>query len=165
MLEIINGAKQYGKIPLLQDVNLKFNDGKMYALVGPSGIGKSTILNALAKLEAFSSGTVRVDGRDLEEITVLKYFRDYLGYLFQNYALIEEDTVRSNLCLAQRYSRAELQVALSKFGLSASYLSQPTMHMLPSKPMKRLMLVNFIMAGVTGLWGNKMSTQTGQTSY
>lgn len=124
MLEIINGAKQYGKIPLLQNVNLKFNDGKMYALVGPSGIGKSTILNALAKLEAFSSGTVRVDGKDLEEITVLKYFRDYLGYLFQNYALIEEDTVQSNLCLAQRYSRAELRDALVKFGLSASYLSR-----------------------------------------
>ncbi|QBO37460.1 ATP-binding cassette domain-containing protein [Periweissella cryptocerci] len=125
MLQIINGTKQYGNTPaLLQNVNLKFEPGKMYALIGPSGIGKSTILNSLAKLDELTSGQIMVDDTDLYGMSVITYFREYLGYLFQNYALIEEDTVQQNLRLVRRYPVIELQTALEKFGLSASYLKR-----------------------------------------
>ncbi|WP_134992282.1 ATP-binding cassette domain-containing protein, partial [Oenococcus oeni] len=81
----------------MTNVNCNFHSGNLYALTGPSGIGKSTILDCLAKLNYFTSGDIWVDDINLDDIKPLGYFRNYLGYLFQNYALIEEDSVQRNL--------------------------------------------------------------------
>lgn len=125
MIRIENGEKEYAEgVPLLSNLNLTFYPGKVYALVGPSGIGKSTILDCLAKLNFLTDGRIWIDDSDLDTIKPLDYFRNYLGYLFQNYALIEEDSVKKNLNIGHHFDTDDLIRALENFSLDKSYLTR-----------------------------------------
>ncbi|OIL70814.1 ATP-binding cassette domain-containing protein, partial [Oenococcus oeni] len=84
----------------------------------------STILDCLAKLNYFTSGDIWVDDINLDDIKPLGYFRNYLGYLFQNYALIEEDSVQRNLNISRRFPKQDLVSALDHFSLDESYLKR-----------------------------------------
>ena len=99
MIAIKKLSKYFGKRVIFDDLNLSFDKGKIYALIGESGSGKTTLLNILAKLETYDSGSVTYDGTDLKEIKSQVYYRDYLGYLFQNFGLIENDSISYNLDL------------------------------------------------------------------
>ena len=97
MMEVKQLSKSYGKKEIYRGLNLVFENNHSYALIGPSGSGKTTLLNSLARLEKPDKGQVLIDGNDLWKMKEQEYFRDYLGYVFQNYALIEEETVYDNL--------------------------------------------------------------------
>ncbi|MCD3418580.1 ATP-binding cassette domain-containing protein, partial [Streptococcus equi] len=87
-----------------------------------SGSGKTTLLNAIARLEKPDSGQILVNGQDIWSMKEQDYFKDYLGYVFQNYALIEEETVYDNLkMLAPKSNIVEV---LHSVGLDSSFLSQ-----------------------------------------
>ena len=113
---------------ILRDVNFDVEAGEMLATVGPSGSGKSTLLNVLGCLEDRDSGEVTFRGKPLPRVGSKEaqlLLRREVGYLFQNYALIDSDTVESNLRLAQRFaaSRGDEQrnealrdVGLADFG-------------------------------------------------
>ena len=107
---------------IYQDVNLKFEAGKTYALVGTSGSGKTTLLNAIGRLEKPSSGQVLVDGKDIWRINEKRYFKSYLGYIFQSYALIDDKSVAQNFKIIDNNKQNQIKV-LEKVGLDASYLS------------------------------------------
>lgn len=80
----------------------------MTALVGASGSGKSTMLNCIGLLSRPTSGTISFAGTDLLSLSASagrRFRRDRLGYLFQNYALIEDTTVEGNLKVATRAHR------------------------------------------------------------
>ena len=121
-LEIINVNKYYGKKTVMDHISLTFETGKSYALVGASGCGKTTILNSLARLEKVQSGKVKLDGEDIWEMSERAFFRDYLGYVFQSYSLLENKTVSQNLKLVTTDS-AKMVATLEKVGLDASYLA------------------------------------------
>ncbi|WP_326794440.1 ATP-binding cassette domain-containing protein [Streptomyces sp. NBC_01808] len=78
----------------VDDVSLEIEEGEFFVLVGPSGCGKSTLLRLLAGLERPSSGTVRMDGSDVTELT--PRLRD-VAMVFQNYAIYPHMTVGGNL--------------------------------------------------------------------
>ncbi|MDR1012773.1 MAG: ABC transporter ATP-binding protein, partial [Lactobacillales bacterium] len=121
MIEIKNLYKQYGKKIVYKSVNLKFQNGLSYAFVGPSGSGKTTLLNALARLEKPTSGKIFLNGKDIwEQIKEAKYFKNYLGYVFQNYALIDEQSVKQNLKLVG--NSKQISEVLKRVGLSDYYL-------------------------------------------
>ncbi|MEE2038975.1 ATP-binding cassette domain-containing protein [Nocardiopsis sp. CT-R113] len=113
-------AKSFGDRTLWEDVNLDIRAQQMLALVGPSGSGKTTLLNCLGLLEKASKGDI-VHGT--KKITRLgargqRHFRrDHLGYLFQNYALIENATIRQNLDVASKNLAAQTR-SLERVGLS-----------------------------------------------
>ncbi|MFF3863257.1 ABC transporter ATP-binding protein [Streptomyces sp. NPDC002209] len=100
MIEIENLSKSFGPRTLWSDINLTISKGELLALVGPSGSGKSTLLNCLGLLDSPTAGAIRHGGKDITKLNMRgtrRFRRDILGYLFQNYALIENATVTANL--------------------------------------------------------------------
>ncbi|HEL9629424.1 TPA: ABC transporter ATP-binding protein [Streptococcus suis] len=97
MIEIRNLQKQFSNRVILEKINLTFEEGKIYALIGKSGSGKSTLLNIIAKLIPFDDGSVEYDGKDIKKINEHIFYRDYLGYLFQHFGLIENESIGQNL--------------------------------------------------------------------
>lgn len=121
-LELVNFSKRYGKKIVIDHITLTFEAGKSYALVGVSGSGKTTLLNSIGRLEKVQSGKIRLDGEDIWEISERTFFRDYLGYVFQSYSLLENKTVKQNLKLVET-NQTKVVETLEKVGLDATYLT------------------------------------------
>jgi putative ABC transport system ATP-binding protein len=83
---------------ILDGCNFNFEKGKSYALVGESGAGKSTLLNIIAGFEDVSQGSIYIEDKLLKK--KVDFYRYTLGYLFQNFALLENQTISQNLDLA-----------------------------------------------------------------
>lgn len=120
MIEIENLAKKYGRKTVYSHVNLHFERNQSYALVGLSGSGKTTLLNAIARLEKPDQGRILLNKQDIWKMKEKDYFKHYLGYVFQNYALVEEETVFDNLKLLA--GKSEILIALKQVGLNESVM-------------------------------------------
>lgn len=98
MLELKNISKAYGSKVIFENFNLMISEGRILALVGPSGGGKTTLLRMLAGLEKVDSGQIIYNGEEvaidhLEE-------RNLLGFVFQDFQLFPHMTVLENLILS-----------------------------------------------------------------
>jgi sn-glycerol 3-phosphate transport system ATP-binding protein len=93
-LTLSSVKKQFGQTQVLHGIDLDVADGEMIVVVGASGCGKSTLLRIVAGLETPSSGTVRIDGRDVTQLEPAD--RD-IAMVFQNYALYPHMTVFENM--------------------------------------------------------------------
>ena len=122
-IDLLNVTKSFGSKKIFTDLNLKFESGKSYALIGGSGSGKSTLLNIIGRLEKIDSGNVLVDEQDIWKIKERTFFKNTVGYVFQNYSLIENKTVYDNLKLITKDKKTITDV-LEKVGLSSDYLHQ-----------------------------------------
>lgn len=128
IIELKNINKSYSEHKILNNFSLSINEGEMVAIAGPSGSGKSTILNIIGLLEGFDSGEYLIDGERNIKVNSgksVKVLRNTINYLFQNFALVEEETVIYNLNLALKYikcNKAEKQGliknALEQVGLA-----------------------------------------------
>ncbi len=131
MIKIEHLAKSFGERTVFQDINLQFAAGKVYALIGNSGCGKTTLLNILAKLEPYDKGSISYRGQELKQIKSHHFFKDELGYLFQNFGLLENETVATNLelgLIGQKWTKQEKkkreEEVLEKVGLNYLTLGQ-----------------------------------------
>lgn len=97
MIELQHIWKQFGSRIIFSDLSLNFQSGMVYALIGDSGCGKTTLLNMLAKLETFDKGEIIYKGKSLTSLKNNEFYRNELGYLFQNFGLLESQTIRENL--------------------------------------------------------------------
>ena len=122
-IDLLNVSKSFGSKKIFTDLNLKFESGKSYALIGGSGSGKSTLLNIIGRLEKIDSGNVLVDKQDIWNIKERTFFKNTVGYVFQNYSLIDNKTVYDNLKLITKDKKTITDV-LEKVGLSSDYLHQ-----------------------------------------
>ncbi|MFE9245423.1 ABC transporter ATP-binding protein [Nocardiopsis sp. NPDC006938] len=112
-------GKSFGRRVLWEGIRLDIRPGELLALVGASGSGKTTLLNCLGLLEEPDSGEIVFDGRPVTRWGPgrrRRFRRDHLGYLFQNYALIENATVRQNLDVVCR-DRERQREALARVRL------------------------------------------------
>jgi ABC-type multidrug transport system fused ATPase/permease subunit len=101
----------YGDQPTLHEVTLEAKPGETIALVGPTGAGKSTVVNLLCRFYEYEEGSITIDGQELKN-TRKSSLRSALGYVTQE-AFLFNGTVRENLCLAKRNaSEKELISAL-----------------------------------------------------
>ncbi|MGL4589649.1 MAG: ABC transporter ATP-binding protein [Mycoplasmatales bacterium] len=106
MINLKNINKMYGKRTIFDNYSLQINRGELVAIVGKSGKGKSTLLNIIGGLEDVDSGEIIIDNTEIKSSKAKKILlREKISYLFQNYALIESETVLNNLLLAVRYKR------------------------------------------------------------
>ena len=97
MIELQHIWKQFGSRVIFSDLSLNFQSGMVYALIGDSGCGKTTLLNMLAKLETFDKGEIVYKGKSLTSLKNEEFYRNELGYLFQNFGLLDSQTIRENL--------------------------------------------------------------------
>ena len=127
IIELKNINKKYGSRELFQNLDFSIKKGEMVAITGASGSGKSTLLNIMGLIDKPDSGEVLICGNknpyDKEKIK-LNLFRNNIGYLFQNYALVDNYTVSKNLDIALEYVKVTdkdkkklKEEALDKVGL------------------------------------------------
>jgi ABC-type multidrug transport system fused ATPase/permease subunit len=102
----------YGDHPTLHDIDLEAKPGQTIALVGSTGAGKSTIVNLLCRFYEYDSGSITIDGIELNTISKPS-LRSAIGYVTQD-AFLFNGPVRENLCLAKKEaSDEEMWAALS----------------------------------------------------
>jgi ABC-type lipoprotein export system ATPase subunit len=98
---IFKWVNQGGKrIYLLSDINLKVEEGEFISIMGPSGSGKSTLLNVIGMLDGFQEGEYNFLGESvhsMKEKNRSKLYKEYIGFVFQAYHLIDELTVYENI--------------------------------------------------------------------
>lgn len=103
-VEIKGIKKHFGegesRVDVLNGIDLSIEKGEMCVLLGPSGSGKSTLLNILGGIESADEGYIAIAGEKLAEMNekaLTKYRRKHLGYVFQQYNLIPNLTIRENI--------------------------------------------------------------------
>lgn len=120
MIEGKNISKRFDDLILFDQFNFTIKDGDFVCFSGTSGAGKTTLLNIIGLLEPIDGGELLING--IQYITnkqKLEYYRSEAGFLFQNFALIENKTVDENLELVSRKNRTNFTIleALEKVGL------------------------------------------------
>ncbi|MFS0695173.1 amino acid ABC transporter ATP-binding protein [Streptomyces nitrosporeus] len=102
LIELHGVNKHFGKLHVLQDINLTVGRGEVVVVIGPSGSGKSTLCRTINRLETIESGRIVIDGRPLpEEGKGLARLRAEVGMVFQSFNLFAHKTVLANVSLAQ----------------------------------------------------------------
>ena len=97
--KVYNGKRQ---VAALESVDLEIARGEMVSIVGPSGSGKSTLLNLIGGLDRPSSGTIRIDGQsvaDLSDDDLTRLRRDKIGFIFQFFNLLPSLSCVENVAL------------------------------------------------------------------
>ncbi|SDM42143.1 ABC transporter ATP-binding protein [Lachnospira pectinoschiza] len=119
MIKIENLSKSFGEKKLFEGLNETIEDGSFVVVSGKSGCGKSTFLNILGNLEKHDTGRILIDDEEIEKIGHARYLRDYVSFLFQNFALIENKTVKQNLSIIKKKNRSGISIkeALERVGM------------------------------------------------
>lgn len=111
MLEIKNLNKSFNKNTIFKDLNLTLHDNEVISIVGPSGIGKTTLLKIIIGLENADSGTMLLDGQEIDPTK--KHHNAKIGVVFQDYNLFPHMTVLENVTLAlikvKKYAKQEAE--------------------------------------------------------
>ncbi len=94
-LELSHISRSYGKIKAVDDFSLEINRGEIYALVGPDGAGKTTLIRVLCHLLDPDSGSVNLGGRDA--LADFDSIKPLLGYMPQSFSLYSDLSVEENL--------------------------------------------------------------------
>jgi putative ABC transport system ATP-binding protein len=118
-------SKLYGQTPVFSQVSLQVAAGEFIAIVGESGVGKSTLLNCMAGLDTWNSGTVVLDGHDLSARTddqLARLRREKTGFVFQAFHVLPHLSVAQNvalpLMLLGQQDDARVQAMLDAVGLA-----------------------------------------------
>ena len=120
MIEIKNLTKKFNEKVVFLDFNLTIENGDFIIFSGPSGCGKTTLLNMIGAIEKFDNGEIIVDGVDIRnKKNHLNYFRTKVGFLFQDFALVDNKTVKENLKFIRNNCKTNLSIeeALNIVGL------------------------------------------------
>lgn len=124
MIKLENIDKTFGQKRIFNQYNLTIKKGDFIAVTGKSGAGKTTLLNLAGLLEEPTDRDIIVENKKNPSKKEIMYLqRHHFGYLFQNYALIENTTVEKNLKIALAYQRKkqasfEIEEALKKVNLA-----------------------------------------------
>lgn len=135
MIELKEVTKEYSKgVAALNGINLKIEQGEFVFIVGDSGSGKSTLIRLIMKELDPTSGTITVNGNNLNRMRHRKIamYRRNLGVVFQDFRLLKDRNIYENIAFAQRVTetpgrviKKKVPAALSLVGLAQKYKSFP----------------------------------------
>lgn len=100
IFEAKNIKKTYGDLTVLENLSFEVDKNEIAAILGPSGIGKSTLLKCIVQLESIDSGSFVLNGETLTEKN-----RTHVGLVFQSSSLFQHKNVLENLLMAPRYHK------------------------------------------------------------
>tara|TARA_X000000950_G_scaffold61740_1_gene75253 strand:- start:5064 stop:5714 length:651 start_codon:yes stop_codon:yes gene_type:complete len=110
MIDAKNINVKFGKRQILKDLNFKVNKGEYISIIGKSGAGKSTLLNVISTLEKKYSGNVFYENkniRDYNDVEISNLRNKKIGFIFQNFNLLEDFTVIENIMLPARLTKID----------------------------------------------------------
>ena len=111
------------EVRAVDGMDFEIEQGELCVIVGPSGAGKTTVLNMLGGMDSATSGTILLDGREVSamgERELTLYRRHDIGFVFQFYNLVQNLTARENVELASQICRDPLpaEAVLAEVGLA-----------------------------------------------
>jgi putative ABC transport system ATP-binding protein len=110
MIKIKRMNKSFQRKALFKDFNLEVGSGEFIGIMGKSGQGKTTLLNMMGTLERPDSGMIEIMGHRLDNKKTQRFLlRNHIGFIFQNYALIDNATVNENLEIALKHKKMTKQ--------------------------------------------------------
>lgn len=116
-INIKDARKHYGEgetlVNALDGVSLSLNEGRIYVILGPSGLGKSTLLNMIGGLDSLDSGEITIADRNIsgsDKKKLIDYRREDVGFVFQFYNLIPDLTVQENIEVVSDISKNPLDI-------------------------------------------------------
>ena len=116
VLEMNNIRYSYdNKQNVLNGINMALDEGKMYAILGQSGCGKTTLLSLLGGLDSPVDGQILYDGQDIEKLGLANHRKNNVAFIFQSYNLIDYLTPKENVALTAKLSP---QPILERVGLT-----------------------------------------------
>ena len=121
MIRIEHVYKKFDEHIIFKDFSLTISQGEFVIFSGKSGSGKTTLLNVIGGIEKIDSGNVFVDSLDLSKNKdIITLYREKVGFLFQNFALVENKSVEENILIIDKKYRTNETVSsvLEKVGLS-----------------------------------------------
>lgn len=111
-IEVKNVKKEYHVgdlvISAVSDISFDIEEGEFVVIVGPSGAGKTTMMNIIGGMDILTSGSVKIAGKEISINTdkeMTKYRRDNVGFVFQSYNLIPNLTAKENVELATHINK------------------------------------------------------------
>lgn len=112
----------YDSNPVLQDVSFSAKKGEIVAFVGSSGAGKTTLVNLIPRFYEVTSGAIRMDGRDIRDVTI-RSLRGQIAIVTQENILFH-DTVRNNICYGQASVHTERVIEAAKAALAHDFIME-----------------------------------------
>ena len=108
--------------PLIEHLNLSVQPGQRVALVGPTGCGKTTLINLLLRFYDVNEGSIRVDGKDIRDYT-RKSLRSNFGMVLQD-TWLKNGTIRENICMGKPDATEEEMIAAAKASHAHSFIKR-----------------------------------------
>jgi ATP-binding cassette subfamily B protein len=122
-VELVNASAEYKKgVPVLRGVNLTAEPGQTIAIVGPTGAGKTTIINLLPRFWDVTGGAVRIDGTDVRDVT-LQSLRSQIGIVLQDTFLFS-DTVMENIRFGRPGASDEDVIAAARLARANEFIER-----------------------------------------
>ena len=129
LFEIKNVNFQYDTNPILQDINMEFEQGKIYAIIGPSGVGKTTLLSLMSGLTKLQEGDILFENQSIKNMDMYDFRSCQIGMIFQSYYLLNSLTAIENVTLSMDIAHVHQQdkeiyakELLEKVGLDSSQM-------------------------------------------
>lgn len=119
VIQTKNLSKNYGMTAVLKNIDLAIQAGEFTAIMGPSGSGKSTLMNVLSTIDRFSGGEVWLEGKsllDLKKKSLRQFRQERMGFIFQDYNLLDTLTVKENILLPlslRKFATEEMESRLA----------------------------------------------------
>jgi putative ABC transport system ATP-binding protein len=120
IIQTKNLSKSYGKTQVLKNIDLTIEHGEFTAIMGPSGSGKTTLMNTLSTIDNFNTGDVWIEEKsllDLKKKALREFRQKRMGFIFQDYNLLDTLTVKENILLPlslQKTPVPEMEQRLAK---------------------------------------------------
>ena len=128
LLEVAGIGKSFGSTAVLRDISFDLQKGEALAIIGSSGSGKTTLLNVLSTIDIPTSGSIRMGGKKIQELSQTQaadFRKNNLGFIFQEYFLLDSLTVQENIESAKTINKKVMELA-ELFGIASQLKKYPS---------------------------------------